>query len=238
MARYMLCEYPVSHLSISSPSTHLRRRVPDKYGDAVANVRWGDEFLDHTFLYHLTRLDHRHNFSIYFLPIYLSQTSPPNPLLPSSLPSHLLSALRHPLVSFLPQFTLITLTGLTLPSSYPLELTLFLQTSQFIAFNKVCTSQYFLWPLPFIPLISFPSLSWRRLAMVVAAWVGAQAVWLNYAYRLEFLGQPTYLQLWGAGAGLLGVSAWGLGQLVLGAAPVGVARTPIKGSPLKRLKVE
>lgn len=33
---------------------------------------WGTPFIDSTYLYHLRRLDHRHNFSAYFLPTYLS----------------------------------------------------------------------------------------------------------------------------------------------------------------------
>lgn len=192
--------------------------VPEwRAGRALTDNSWGDEFLHETFLYHLSRLDHRHNFSVYFLPIYLARTARAASL--AGLPGLALRAARHPLASFLPQFALVALTGLALPGAYPLELTMFLQTAEFIVFNKVLTSQYFLWPLPFIPLISFPSLTWRRLALALAAWVAAQALWLSYAYRLEFLGEPTYLQLWGAGLALLAASAWGLGQLILGAAP-------------------
>lgn len=164
---------------------------------------------------------------MYFLPIYLARTARSASL--SGLAGLLLYVVRHPLASFLPQFALVALTGFALPGPYTLELTMFLQTAEFIVFNKVLTSQYFLWPLPFIPFLSFPSLSWTKLGVALGAWVAAQALWLSYAYRLEFLGEPTYLQLWGAGLTLLCVSAWGLGQLILGAAP---APTP------KTLKVE
>lgn len=99
--------------------------------------RWGQPFLDHTFLYHLTRLDHRHNFSPYFYPIYLSFW-PDSP----DIPSHPLILLaRHPLASFVPQFGIVALAGFLLPSRTSLSFTMFVQTATFVAFNKVCTSQ-------------------------------------------------------------------------------------------------
>lgn len=146
-----------------------------------------------------------------------------------------LRAVRSPLASFVPQAALVGLLGLALPGAgFPTELAMFLQTCAFVVFNKVCTSQYFLWPLPFIPLIEFPGLAWRTLALALAAWAAAQAAWLAFAYRLEFLGEPTYLQLWGAGLALLAASAWGLGQLILGAAPAAPAPPPAT----KSLKLE
>jgi hypothetical protein len=101
--------------------------------------RWGQPFLEHTFLYHLTRLDHRHNFSPYFYPIYHS-------LLPSSstyIDTYPLLAkiIRHPLTSFLPQTTLVTLAGFKLPKAIGIEGTMFFQTVIFVTFNKVVTSQ-------------------------------------------------------------------------------------------------
>lgn len=152
---------------------------------------------------------------MYFLPIYLARTSVSAAV--GGLTGCLMRVIRSPLASFIPQIGLVTLTGFLRPVSS--EMTMFLQTCEFVIFNKVCTSQYFLWPLPFIPLISFPSLSWAKLGLALVGWIVAQAAWLSFAYRLEFLGEPTYLALWASGLGLLGVSAWGLGQLVLGAAP-------------------
>ncbi|KAJ1942631.1 GPI mannosyltransferase 1, partial [Linderina macrospora] len=37
---------------------------------------YGREFVDETYLYHVTRKDHRHNYSMWFLPIYLTFQSP------------------------------------------------------------------------------------------------------------------------------------------------------------------
>jgi phosphatidylinositol glycan class M len=107
------------------------------FEDKLTN-RWGQPFLEHTFLYHLTRLDHRHNFSPYFYPIYHS-------LFPSStyIDKYPLLAkiIRHPLTSFLPQTTLVALAGFKLPKAIGIEGTMFFQTVIFVVFNKVVTSQ-------------------------------------------------------------------------------------------------
>jgi phosphatidylinositol glycan class M len=88
--------------------------------------RWGHPFLEHTFIYHISRLDHRHNFSPYFYPIYLSLTSAS-------------SILRHPLASFAPQLGLSV--GLGFVFGDDLGMAWFVQTFAFVTFNKVCTSQ-------------------------------------------------------------------------------------------------
>ena len=109
--------------------------------------RWGDPFLEHTFFYHLHRLDHRHNFSPYYYPIYLSSFSSSD--CPSSSASGLvdkvmmiaLNAIRSPLASFIPQIGLVTLVGFYLTPRVGLDFAVFLQTVVFVVFNKVCTSQ-------------------------------------------------------------------------------------------------
>lgn len=95
---------------------------------------WGQPFLEHTFLYHLSRLDHRHNFSPYFLPIYFARTLPDQG-------GALLRALRHPLASFLPQCSLVLGSGFLLTPRLGVETAMFFQTALFVVFNKVCTSQ-------------------------------------------------------------------------------------------------
>jgi phosphatidylinositol glycan class M len=83
---------------------------------------YGWEFLHEALLYHLTRTDPRHNFSIYFYHIYLHY-------------GHDISVVEK-LVSFLPQFSV----QLVLIFSFARDLPfcLFVQTVSFVAFNKVC----------------------------------------------------------------------------------------------------
>lgn len=106
-------------------------------------VRWGQPFLQESYLYHLTRLDHRHNFSPYFYLVYLtypSASSAPEPVLWKRL-------LRSPLTSFVPQMTLALGSGLLLGRRIEnLVFTWFVQTFVFVIFNKVCTSQVSLSP--------------------------------------------------------------------------------------------
>ncbi|WVN86765.1 uncharacterized protein L203_101937 [Cryptococcus depauperatus CBS 7841] len=168
---------------------------------------WGQPFLEQTYLYHLTRLDHRHNFSPYFYPIYLSLFS-----VPSALPMWLLSVLRHPLTSFLPQLSLICLVAF---SSIPFELAIFLQTALFVVFNKVCTSQYFTWFLPLLPsILGHLQMTRQKAVAVVGAWVAAQGLWLGSAYMLELKAQSVYVIVWAAGLVVFGVSIWVLGEVI------------------------
>jgi phosphatidylinositol glycan class M len=85
----------------------------------------------------------------------------------------------------------------------------FVQTFTFVLFNKVCTSQYFLWYLLFLPLI-LPNMHmsrWRAVACI-GVWVGVQALWLSEGYKLEFLGQDVFLTLWFRGLIYVVGNAW------------------------------
>ncbi|KAK4393962.1 GPI mannosyltransferase 1 [Sesamum angolense] len=124
---------------------------------------YGWDFLHEALLYHLTRTDPRHNFSIYFYHIYLHY-------------EHEFSILEK-LISFLPQF----IVQLVLISGFALDLPfcLFLQTLAFVAFNKVITAQYFVWFFCLLPLIlpwSNMKLVWKGLACIIL-WIGAQTNW-------------------------------------------------------------
>ncbi|KJP86640.1 hypothetical protein AK88_03744 [Plasmodium fragile] len=98
---------------------------------------YGYPFLHESFIYHLVRRDHRHNFSLFFYLMYLSIEG---------------NSKIIPLVTFVPQAALVALFGFKYARAN-LELSMFLQTLAFIAMNKVCTSQYFIWCLPFIPVV-------------------------------------------------------------------------------------
>jgi phosphatidylinositol glycan class M len=146
---------------------------------------WGHPFLQHTYFYHLTRRDHRHNFSLYFYPTYLTYSSS----------SGTKSPLQNPLVSFIPQMALSIGTGFMFGKN-DITLAWFVQTVCFVIFNKVCTSQvskvlsppriqprfichvlikYFMWYMWFLPLI-LPRLhlSLQRAGALLTVWIGAQ----------------------------------------------------------------
>ncbi|RHN79500.1 putative mannosyltransferase, DXD [Medicago truncatula] len=145
---------------------------------------YGWEFLHEALLYHLTRTDPRHNFSIYFYHIYLHYGND--------------ISVVEKLVSFLPQF----LVQLVLIFSFARDLPfcLFVQTVSFVAFNKVITAQYFVWFFCLLPLIlpwSKMKLKWGGLSCILL-WIGAQTHWLLWGYLLEFKGKNVFLQLWAA----------------------------------------
>ncbi len=105
---------------------------------------YGHTFLHETYLYHITRTDHRHNFSVYFYHLYLTASSS------TSSQSRLVG-----LAAFLPQVAILVSLALRYPrSGRPRDLVfcLFLQTLTFVAFNKICTSQVPTYiPLPLLP---------------------------------------------------------------------------------------
>lgn len=139
---------------------------------------YGYVYLHETYLYHIIRRDARHNFSPYF---YLTYLSPENKLLS--------------LITFIPQIFNTLLFSYRLYDR--LELCLFALTFSFVTFNKVTTSQYFLWYLIFIPiLLPNINLKWKKLVLLLGAWLSTQAWWLYHAYELEFQGKNTFILIW------------------------------------------
>ncbi|PWA74722.1 mannosyltransferase family protein [Artemisia annua] len=103
------------------------------------------EFLNEALLYHLTRTDPRHNFSIYFYHIYLNYERE--------------FSVLEKLISFLPQ--LIVQVALISRFAHDLPFCFFVQTVAFVAFNKVITAQYFVWFFCLLPLI----LPWSKMKL-------------------------------------------------------------------------
>ncbi|KAI8146107.1 PIG-M-domain-containing protein [Fennellomyces sp. T-0311] len=122
---------------------------------------YGDEFLQHTYLYHITRKDHRHNFSVWFYQMYLAFDAP-------------VAGKLMGLLAFVPQIALIAIAGTVFAKD--IFFACFIQTFLFVTFNKVCTSQYFMWYICLLPLI-LPSTTirfrWKGL-ILIAAWAAAQ----------------------------------------------------------------
>nr|XP_010926890.1 GPI mannosyltransferase 1 [Elaeis guineensis] len=149
---------------------------------AIFFLLYGWDFLNEALLYHLTRTDPRHNFSIYFYHIYLHHQQG-------------FSAIEK-LISFLPQ--LMVQFALILFFAGDLPFCLFLQTVAFVAFNKVMTAQYFVWFFCLLPLIlpwSNMRLKWKGL-ICISVWMGSQLHWLMWGYLLEFKGWSVFIQLW------------------------------------------
>ncbi|EXJ96025.1 phosphatidylinositol glycan, class M [Capronia coronata CBS 617.96] len=174
---------------------------------------YGLPFLQHTFLHHLTRIDHRHNFSPYNTLLYLSSAQ-------TTVPSFSGSSLRFSFESlaFIPQ---LLLSAVLLPvglAKRHLPATMLAQTLAFVTFNKVCTSQYFLWYLIFLPLYLADSSLTARPALGVTAlalWVLGQAAWLQQGYQLEFLGRSTFVPgLFAASLAFFAINCWILGIVV------------------------
>lgn len=211
--------------------------------------RWGFPFLQHSYLYHIGRTDHRHNFSIYFYPLYLGlvRQDPNGTTQPQSKILALAAFLPQIIVSIGGGFYLAwSLIRGDIPqekrekdspmvekdSIVPVDRALqhlpfifLIQTFTFVTLNKVCTSQYFMWYLWFLPLVIprlLPGLdvgtgiSAMKGITMVALWVGGQALWLSQGFRLEFLGEEVFLELWASGVIMLGINAWLVVALVQG----------------------
>jgi len=102
-------------------------------------------------------------------------------------------------MGFLPQVILLLALSKQF-GSHPSDLPfcLFAQTFVFVAYNKVVTSQYFLWYLSLLPLV-FPArirLTRSEMATLLLLWGFTQASWLLPAYFLEFKGYNTFQFVW------------------------------------------
>lgn len=94
-------------------------------------------FLQHTYLHHLTRIDHRHNFSPYNTLLYLSSSS----LATGESYAAEGQGLQFESLAFIPQLALSTVAIPLILAKKSLPGAMLAQTFAFVAFNKVCTSQ-------------------------------------------------------------------------------------------------
>lgn len=97
-------------------------------------MMYGLPFVQHTYLHHLTRIDHRHNFSPYNILLYLSAADGLHPTSGSS-------AINFESLAFIPQLFLSAVGIPLVLAKKNLPGTMLAQTFAFVAFNKVCTSQ-------------------------------------------------------------------------------------------------
>ncbi|KAJ5895667.1 hypothetical protein N7495_007358 [Penicillium taxi] len=161
-------------------------------------------FLQHTFFHHVTRIDHRHNFSPYSTLLYLTAAG--------GTDSHFEA------LAFLPQLLLAVIAIPIILAKKSLTTAMLVQTFTFVTFNKVCTSQYFLWYLILLPFyLPSSSLIQRPVLGISAAllWVLGQALWLSQGYNLEFLGLSVFVPgLFLASLSFFAVNVWIIGIIV------------------------
>ncbi|CDJ49735.1 GPI mannosyltransferase 1, putative [Eimeria brunetti] len=145
--------------------------------------RYGFPFVFESYLYHATRSDHRHNMSPYFYLLYLDSVAPVKGLSVALL---------------LPQLLCALLLGCFFAASN-LEAGLFLETVAFVALNKVCTTQYFLWWLCLLPFAvgatDMKKNTLLQTGLAMAVFQVACLFWLFFGYKLEFEGKPVFLEL-------------------------------------------
>ena len=173
---------------------------------ALIVFSYGFPFVKHTFLYHFTRIDHRHNFSVYNTLLYSNSAYPTRA-----------GDIGIESLAFVPQLLLsVVLIPLALAKKN-LAGAMLAQTFAFVTFNKVCTSQYFLWYMVFLP-VYLPDAShlWGRQGLLMlAAWVVGQAAWLEQGWELEFIGRSSFVPgLWLASIGFFLVNCWILKGIV------------------------
>lgn len=170
---------------------------------------YGYPFLLHSYLHHLSRVDHRHNFSPYSTFLYM-WSSPPVQEQDVGKP---LAALY----AFVPQ---LVLSAVILPVVFArkdMVKTMFLQTFAFVTFNKVCTSQYFMWYMVLLPFY-IESIKKKRLGELMVwlvLWILSQVLWIRKGYELEFMGISTfYPGLFFSTILFFLVNCWGIGLFI------------------------
>lgn len=158
------------------------------------------DYLFEALIYHFGRVDHRHNLSPYFYMMYLNMAARPDEVQYSST-----------LVAFVPQMAMLAAVGWMLRKNVAQAICI--ETILFVAFNKVCTVQYFVWFIPLLPFVfadivdreatTLPTnlrtlVAPRRCVAFAAAWFGSLIIWMLVAMQLEFDGKSVFGPLWAA----------------------------------------
>ena len=151
----------------------------------LAFLWYGSISLHEGLLYHFSRVDHRHNYSMHWYWIYLGRARP-------DFRQH--QALIGRLL-LLPQLILLVYTSLTV-APHNIGLALFVQTYLFVTQNKVITAQYLTWYLCLLPLCSDSFRMTRRLRWSLGGLAVSYGLWLGSAYCLEMQGWAFHRTVW------------------------------------------
>ncbi|XP_066151487.1 GPI mannosyltransferase 1 [Euwallacea fornicatus] len=169
---------------------------------------YGYQFLYESLIYHFVRVDFKHNFSLYFYLQYLTAFI--------KLPLWYTGNLWQPILINLPPMALLIHFSIRYGlNKFSLNFGVLAQTITFVIFNKVITSQYFVWIMGLLPLCIWQiKLSREGVILMVAIWFLAQAAWLLPAYLLEFKGEDTFIHIWFQGVSLFCAHIGILGRLI------------------------
>lgn len=165
----------------------------------LAVQQYGPMALDEGLLYHFVRIDHRHNYSMYWYWIYLARGRAAAEMVAlgggGEFDGRIMSAILS-LLPLLPQIIILGYASLGI-APYDITFAIFIQTYTFVIFNKVITAQYFTWYICLLPLCS-TRICWntKRMYIALASLGIAIVTWLGMAFTLEMLGWETYMQVW------------------------------------------
>ena len=151
----------------------------------LAFLWYGPVSLQEGLLYHFSRVDHRHNYSMHWYWIYLGRARDDFRQYQDLIGRLLL----------LPQLILLVYTSLTLAPKN-IGLALFVQTYLFVTQNKVITAQYLTWYLCLLPLCSDCFSLTRRLKWSLGGLAVSYGLWLGSAYCLEMQGWAVHRLVW------------------------------------------
>jgi GPI mannosyltransferase 1 subunit M len=154
---------------------------------------YGDDALYEGLLYHFSRVDHRHNYSMHWYWIYLLRDRIMDATNHDSNNHMIMTYIGR--ILLLPQLILLLYTSLGV-APVSLALALFIQTFLFVAHNKVITAQYFTWYLCLLPLCSDYFRWTRRVQLAVILLILSILVWLGSAYCLEMQGMAVHQIVW------------------------------------------
>jgi phosphatidylinositol glycan class M len=181
---FRLIQLWICRLLAPAPLLFLVSFITTFIGLTYLAVFWyGEIALQEGLLYHFSRVDHRHNYSMYWYWIYLAKARPHTNI----------ANMGRLLV--LPQVVLLVYSSLGV-GAYDLALALFLQTYLFVTHNKVITAQYFTWFLCLLPLCSDSFALTRRVQRALIGLIMSIGLWLGSAYCLEMQGMAVHKFVW------------------------------------------
>lgn len=196
--------------------------------------KFGDEFLEHTYFYHMVRSDHRHNFSAWNMVLYMEQ-------IPQVIKQDLFfesnnvfrrvninTILNNKSLSTFPQLFICCITPVilffkdtnTTNIVEKLIKIISIQTMLFVHFNKVITSQYFIWYLTYLPFFidyftdKFENKKYFELIKLGTVWISSQGIWLLFGFLLEFKNKNVFVELFGAGCVMLLANVYVICKLI------------------------